>query len=89
MTPIEKLNEAFADAKKRQDELNERISKCYLKYEPKPCPFCGAGSGKLFINHYHGISFWISCERSDFGCGANGPECGSPEEAIEAWNKRS
>lgn len=90
MTPEEKrLKEAFEAAQKKEDELRERISKCYLKYEPKHCPFCGAGSGKLFINHYHGKCFWISCEPSDGGCGATGPECGSPERACEAWNERS
>lgn len=89
MEPSERLKEAFEAAQRREDELRERISKCYLKYEPKPCPFCGAGSGKLFIHHEHGRWFWISCEPSDYGCGATGPECDSPEEACEAWNRRS
>lgn len=88
-TEYKRLQEAFEAAQKREDELRERISKCYLKYEMINCPFCGAGSGKLFINHYRGTTFWISCETSDFGCGATGPECGSPEEACEAWNRRS
>lgn len=98
MTPEEmcnivnqKMKEAFEAAQKREEELSKRISRCYLIYGDimKPCPFCGSGSGKLFIHHYRGESFWISCNTSDYGCGASGPECGSPEEACEAWNNRN
>lgn len=87
----QKLKEAHEASKKREEEISKRISKCYIEYfdNIKPCPFCGSGSGRLFISHHNYEAFWISCEPSDYGCGATGPESDSPDGACEEWNRRS
>lgn len=85
----EKMKEAIEAAQKREEELSQRLSRCYIEYGDKmnPCPFCGSGSGRLFIHHQDGF-FWVSCDTSDYGCGATGPESDSPEGACEEWNRR-
>ena len=47
----------------------------------RSCPFCGGRAEKEW-----GISsiFWIKCT----GCGVEGSQYGSLEEAIKAWNTR-
>jgi len=69
--------------------------------ELKKCPFCG-GDGVCKDNGYDepgfdsttgefigmmyefGDKFWYECKQ----CGATSGEKESPEEALEAWNKR-
>ena len=52
-----------------------------MNKELKPCPFCGGRAEKEW-----GIPsiFWIKCT----GCGVEGSQHGSLEEAIKAWNTR-
>ena len=52
-----------------------------MNKELKPCPFCGGEAEKEW-----GIPsiFWIKCT----GCGVEGSQHGSLEEAIKAWNTR-
>lgn len=48
----------------------------------KPCPFCGTGA--VMLNGYSD-EHWVSCFG---GCGAIGPDGGSPDAAVKAWNTR-
>lgn len=56
--------------------------------ELKPCPFCGAHGGLEECppqgdwNHL----FWVEC-KGDY-CGISGKIRYSPEDAIDAWNRR-
>ena len=47
--------------------------------ELKPCPFCGGEAG-FYAETVH----WINCKK----CGAESAYYETPEEAIEAWNRR-
>lgn len=85
----QKMKEAQAAYDEKEKHYSKRVSKCYLEYKLKKCPFCGCGSGTLFIHHNNFESFWICCAESDYGCGATGPEHLTPEGACEAWNERS
>lgn len=83
-------DQLYAEHEKKEKELSDRISKFHLSEEWKKvrnCPFCGNGKKSLFLNGNNaGSCFWISCDTSDFGCGATGPEAATPEEAAAAWN---
>lgn len=46
------------------------------------CPFCGETDTYLTSNGIE--NDFVGC-----ACGAEGPTCGTPEEAIAAWNRRS
>ena len=87
----QKMKEAEAAYNEKAKAYDIRVRRCYLDYfdSIKPCPFCGCGSGTLFIHHNNYECFWIACCESDFGCGATGPEYPTPEGACEAWNERS
>ena len=52
-----------------------------MNEELKPCPFCGGEAEKEW-----GIPsiFWIKCT----GCGVEGSQHGSLDDAIKAWNTR-
>ena len=50
----------------------------------KACPFCG-NEGDTNHNIVTGANY-VSC--MDVYCGATGPDCGSLEGAIMAWNRR-
>ncbi len=57
------------------------------------CPFCGSGEARLFILPFSGDydspwGWFVSCETSDYGCGASGPVRLTKDEAVEAWNTR-
>ncbi len=45
----------------------------------EPCPFCGSAGATA-----GGMLPWVQCDQ----CGATGPQCGTDEEAITAWNTR-
>lgn len=79
-----------AEFEKKEKELHDKISKFYLSdtwKKVRNCPFCGNGKKSLFLNGNRvGSLFWISCDTSDFGCGATGPEAATPEEAAKLWN---
>jgi len=85
-------DQMIADYEKREKEMRDKISKFYLSEaweKVRNCPFCGNGKKSLFLNgdgNHTGSVFWISCDTSDFGCGATGPEAATPEEAAAAWN---
>lgn len=82
----------YAEHEKRKKEMRDKISKFYLSETWKKvrnCPFCGNGKKSLFLNCDGFLSesvFWISCDTSDYGCGATGPEAATPEDAADAWN---
>ena len=50
--------------------------------ELKPCPFCG---GRKFSKFGWSDQYWITCT----GCETEGPSGETPDEAIEAWNRRA
>ena len=52
--------------------------------ELKPCPFCQERN-KLCVEQAGKEIIYVFCGN----CGAEGPVCGSREDAIDAWNKRS
>lgn len=89
---MRKYNDLRREHEKKEKELHDRISKFYLSdtwKKVRNCPFCGNGKKSLFLNcdgNHTGSVFWISCETSDFGCGATGPVAATPEEAAAAWN---
>ncbi len=51
----------------------------------KPCPFCGRKDATTpFPFHPQNGANVIACR----GCGAEGPDCATPEDAAERWNTR-
>ena len=72
------------------EEKVKLVKQAYLNNKLLPCPFCGSGSRRLFIeDSVTGSFFWVECATSDNGCGACGPIATLPEYAIKFWNKRS
>lgn len=70
--------------------------------ELKPCPFCGKSVAYVdsvanhgMMDEYESNYSWSSthydvvCDYNSGGCGAStGKDNATPEEAIEAWNRR-
>lgn len=55
----------------------------------KPCPFCGGTVVDVANEEYATrIYYYVVCNYSKGGCGANGGVCTTETEAIEAWNRR-
>jgi hypothetical protein len=53
-----------------------------------PCPFCGHGEPLLHANDWIAPPQWgLHCGNTE--CMAGMKECGTPEEAIAAWNRRT
>lgn len=47
-----------------------------------PCPFCGSGD-RVRMNKFD--SYWgVVC----YGCGVDGPQAKTEEEATALWNQR-
>ena len=56
----------------------------------RKCPFCGNGTKSLFLNICDdGKGWYISCEMSDYGCGATGPIGGPITDAVNYWNGKT
>ena len=58
--------------------------------ELKPCPFCG-GEGVITDEDCYGFTYndWmVYCENCQTYVGF-GLQCETPEEAAEAWNRRT
>lgn len=53
----------------------------------KPCPFCGSATAPTLI--MRSVSHHVECNYADGGCGTRGPYKSFPQEAIDAWNKRT
>jgi Lar family restriction alleviation protein len=54
------------------------------------CPFCGEAPKIVVYKGKNGFRdrFAVQCSYVDGGCGAEGGQRHSKEEAIEAWNRR-
>ena len=70
----------FASEEEAALEWNRRVT----EIKPlRPCPFCG-GKAKVY---QAGFNVWrVMCD--ELNCGALLSEWKTPEEAIEAWNRR-
>lgn len=52
----------------------------------KPCPFdCGGTVEDVSLEKIYIDSYFVRCNY----CGANGESCGTGEQAMMAWNRRS
>lgn len=53
---------------------------------PERCPFCGDASGVgLCYFGQPAVAYAVTCNL----CGADGPRCIAPDEAMAAWNRRN
>ena len=57
------------------------------KFTVKSCPFCGGQNiGARYTPYYAPrLQYWVTC----FDCHSRTGYFSTPEEAVEAWNKRA
>lgn len=51
----------------------------------KPCPFCGKNKAKIDYPYFPDTYCWVRC----YECYCATPPFKTPEEAVEAWNRRA
>ena len=56
--------------------------------ELMPCPFCGGKPNDELEDNGSNVT-WVICDNVKDGCGCEGPYKHTPEDAIEAWNRRA
>lgn len=61
-----------------------------MSEELKPCPFCGCKN--IIVRKYTavaGVHYYVQCDSTNGGCGANIDSRTTKKSAVEAWNKRT